>query len=93
MAFEGYQIQRASDGKTLYNRFKNLSGIGLLPLNPADNNNWANVTNSTMAKFFVINTDYTRNFKKEYAQIGSIIDQLPANGEIYRLNPVFVNVD
>jgi len=93
MAFEGYHIQRASDGKTLFNRFKNQSGLSLLPLNLTADASWGNLTNSTISQYFVINTDYTRNFKKEYGNISGVIDQLPQNGEIYRLNPVIVNLD
>ena len=93
MGFEAYQIQRASDGKTLYNRFKNTSGLSLLPLNLTADSSWGNLTNATLNQYFAITVDYTRNFKQEYTGISYVIDQLPQNGEIYRLNPIFVNLD
>jgi hypothetical protein len=88
MGYEAYQIQRASDGKTL----KNDGGdLNRLPGNLTAASSWGLVTNNTMGDFYCLPVDYTRNFKQDYSAISAVIDQLPQNGEIYRLNPIFVN--
>ena len=88
MGYEAYQIQRASDGKTL----KNDGGeLNTLPGNKSAASSWGNVTNSTMGDFYALPTDYTKDFKQDYSGISYVIDQLPQNGEIYRLNPIFIN--
>jgi len=89
MGYEAYQIQRASDGKTLKNR--GTGNLGTLPENLTAASSWGLVTNSTMGDFFALPTDYTKNFKQDYSGISYVIDQLPQNGEIYRLNPIFIN--
>jgi len=89
MGYEAYQIQRASDGKTLKNAGGNQ--LNVLPDNLSAASSWGLVTNNTMGDFFALPVDYTRNFKQEYSGISYVIDQLPQNGEIYRLNPIFVN--
>lgn len=87
MGYEAYQIQRASDGKTL----KNAEGSLNIFAPPSDASSWGLVTNNTIGDYYCLPVQYTRNFKQDYGIISSVIDQLPANGEIYRLNPIFVN--
>jgi hypothetical protein len=80
MAYEAYNIQRTSDGKSL-------RGNGGNPLSFNTNAGWQN---SDIATNFRITVDYTRNFKQEYQQLSYYIDQFPQNGEIYRINPIYV---
>jgi len=80
MAYEAYNIQRTSDGKTLRGNEGN-------PLSFNTNAGWQN---SDVATNFRLTVDYTRNFKQEYATFSYYIDQFPQNGEIYRINPIFV---
>jgi hypothetical protein len=87
-SYEAYQIQRASDGKTLKNN-GNISQMA----SPTLTTSWANVTNSTMGQFYAIPVNYSSNFKQDYSIISNAIDSLPANGEIYRINPIFINLD
>jgi hypothetical protein len=83
MAQEVYNIQRTSDGKTLQGSGGNPNSFS----NPNDSANW---TNSNLETNFRITVDYTRDFKQDYGIIEYYIDQLPTGGEIYRLNPVYV---
>lgn len=89
MGYEAYQIQRASDGKTLKNAGSNQ--LNTLPENLTAASSWGNVTNNTMGDFYALAVNYNKNFKQDYGAISAVIDQLPQNGEIYRLNPIFVN--
>lgn len=85
MAYEAYNIQRATDGKTLKNN-GNLNQMA----NPSLASSWDNFTNSTAGDYFALRVDYTRSFKQDYSSISYAIDQLPGGGEIYRINPIFV---
>ena len=80
MPYEAYNIQRTSDGKTLQGDRGN-------PLSFNANGVWQN---SDLDTNFRIQVDYSQDFKKSYATISYYIDQFSQNGEIYRLNPIFV---
>ena len=81
MAYEAYNVQRTSDGLVL-------QGEGGSPLAAPRNPVFATSNLDTNYRIIV---EYTQDFKNGYSAIGSIIDSLPLNGEIYRINPIFVS--
>ena len=83
MAYEAYNIQRTSDGKTL-------RGNGGNPLSFSTNGGWQT---SDLSTNFRIQVDYSQDFKRSYATISYYIDQFQQNGEIYRINPIYVQGD
>lgn len=82
MAVEAYNIQRTSDGLVLQGEGGNPNSF---PSNPS-----AGFKSSNLNSNFRIQVDYTRNFKQDYGTIEYYIDQLPQGGEIYRLNPIYI---
>lgn len=80
MAYEAYNVQRTSDGLVLQGEGGNPLE---LPRDPV-------FDTSDLGTNYRIVVDYTRDFKNEYSTIGAVIDALPINGEIYRINPIFV---
>lgn len=83
MAVEAYNIQRTSDGKVLRGNGGNPNSFS----NPNDSANWIT---SNLEENFRIQVDYTRSFKQDYGTIEYYVDQLPGDGEIYRLNPIYI---
>ena len=80
MAQEAYNIQRASDGKTLR------GGGG----NPNIWNSREIWQNSDLNTNFRLTVDASKSIKQEFQNISWFIDLFPQDGEIYRLNPVFI---
>ncbi len=78
MAYEAYNVQRTSDGLVL-------QGLGGDPLRIS-----STFATSNLATNYRIQVDYSRDFKNGYSAIENVIDTLPQNGEIYRINPIFV---
>jgi len=81
MAQEYYNIQRASDGKTL-------RGVNRDPNAFSPTEIWQN---SNLDENFRLPVDSSRSIKQEFQSIAWYIDQFPQDGEIYRLNPIFQN--
>jgi hypothetical protein len=80
MAQEAYNIQRASDGKTL-------RGKGGEPYEFDERGTWQN---SDLNTNFRLTVDASKSIKQEFQNISWFIDLFPQDGEIYRLNPVFI---
>ena len=78
MAYEAYNVQRTSDGLVL-------QGAGGNPLSLG-----TTFATSNLDTNYRIQVDYSRDFKNGYSAIENVIDTLPQNGEIYRINPIFV---